>query len=351
MDAGAKDDGPKYFRNGLRELQAKLEDRVYVHMAPFCADLVQVFTHAITTAEEDQVMLEDGSAPVALSAKQKDIKKVAKRIIKSIKDKVAEAQRAETGLSGRQMSSELINLDAMLESNLRIRHGSVLHSVDGSLMTDGEPGSPLATRLVNGHSGFGSDSKDKAGEGIDKDETTDDAIIRLQLVPGAETIPIINTGDANGTSKQHNGEGGSSTSSTATAPALSASGSTNPSMHPPEPFTPPDHHPEADGAGNDIRESVEGGIPWYAEAFSPRGTTIYEERWGGREIIRSMSEDLSELGEDDLVNLLDADAGQSVVVTTNGNLAPPETMDETRRKALERKKQMARRRRKLGWGG
>lgn len=337
-------------------------------MAPFCADLVQVFSNAITHTETDQALLEDGSAPVALSAKQKDIKKVAKRIIKSIKEKVADAQRAETELSGRPMEGDFINLDAMLESSLRVRHGSVMHSVDGSLITDGEPGSPLATRLVNGHSGPGAEGKEKSrrltngdvdmhdAEHLvngdhDKDETTDDAIIRLQLAPGADTIPIINTGEENGTIKRQNGEGGSSTSSTATAPALSASGSTNPSTHPPEPFTPPDHHPETDNAGNEIRESVEGGVPWYAEAFSPHGTTIYEERWGGRDVLRSMSEDFSELGEDDLQNLLDADMGQTIAVTSNGKLAPPETMDEARHKALERKKQMARRRRKLGWGG
>jgi NuA3 HAT complex component NTO1 len=58
------------------------------------------------------------------------------------------------------------------------------------------------------------------------------------------------------------------------------------------------------------------------QAFDPIGTTIHEERWTGRDVMRGMSEELSELDEDELKDLVDdeldpgsnnapANAGQS----------------------------------------
>lgn len=46
-----------------------------------------------------------------------------------------------------------------------------------------------------------------------------------------------------------------------------------------------------------------GGIPWFAHAFDPDGITILEERWSGRELMREMSEELSEISDDELQDL------------------------------------------------
>jgi NuA3 HAT complex component NTO1 len=363
LDAGAKDDGHKYFKLELRDLQSKLEERHYVSMAPFLSDLVQVFSSVILKTANEEPIPEDGPLAQGMTARQKEVKKVGKRILGRVKDMVFDAQRIEAELSNRALPGDFINVEELLENNLRARQGSIMPSVDGSVMLE-DPMSPSAKRQVNGHAkGSNADTDDKLhrangdvvmqdsaearvnGDAItDKDQKTDDAIIRLQLKPGAETIPIINTGDEVPALSVKNGGAVSSTSSTATAPALSASGSTNPSHHP-GPLTPPDHAME-----NGTAETVEGGVPWYLEAFDPRGTTIHEERWGGRDIMRSMSEDLSELGEDDLANLIPADAlaeGQA----GSALLVPPSAADDARMRQLERKKQAAKKRRKLGWGG
>lgn len=42
------------------------------------------------------------------------------------------------------------------------------------------------------------------------------------------------------------------------------------------------------------------GIPWYLIPFDPSGTTIYQERWDGRDVMRDLSEELSEMDEEDL---------------------------------------------------
>lgn len=38
----------------------------------------------------------------------------------------------------------------------------------------------------------------------------------------------------------------------------------------------------------------DGGIPWYMQNFRPEGTRVQEEQWSGRELVRAMSEDLSD---------------------------------------------------------
>lgn len=351
-------------------------------VAPFCVDFVQVFSTAVLTLPSEDMGPDDSTLSQRLSLIQKEIKKVAKRIVHRVKDMILDAQRIEAELNGRPLEGDWIDLDGMLESDLRARRGSVIASVDGSVITE-DPASPSAKRLVNGYAAPVSHPSDNAtlapvevsngnltnGEIVmhgarghtvngehrdnDKDETTDDAVVRIQIRPGSNTIPIINTGDDAGLTNVQNGGFVSSTSSTATGPALSASGSTHPSTHAPEPLTPPEQQPGIDTADNALPTSVEGGVPWYLEAFEPRGTTIHEERWSGRDIMRSMSEDLSELSEEDLANLLDADVIQDGLRnghSGNANLAPPVAPDESRKKMLERKKDRARKRRKLGWG-
>lgn len=56
-----------------------------------------------------------------------------------------------------------------------------------------------------------------------------------------------------------------------------------------------------------------GGIPWYVEQFDPFGTTIYEERWTGQQVLREMSEELSEMDEDELQGL-----GPDEIALANG---------------------------------
>lgn len=69
-----------------------------------------------------------------------------------------------------------------------------------------------------------------------------------------------------------------------------------------EPPTPPLSHASASSAWNAL---AYGGIPWYMNAFSPDGTTIYEEKWSGRDVAREMSEELSDMEEDELNGLVE----------------------------------------------
>ena len=74
-----------------------------------------------------------------------------------------------------------------------------------------------------------------------------------------------------------------------------------------EPPTPPiSYDGQASGA-------LQGGIPWYLEAFDPEGTTIYDERWTGKDALRQLSEELSEMDEDELQDLGGQDFASELV--------------------------------------
>lgn len=69
----------------------------------------------------------------------------------------------------------------------------------------------------------------------------------------------------------------------------------------PEPLTPPRSEK------NLLNPLGNGGVPWYFETFDVHGTTVYEERYTGREVLRDLSEELSELDDDELDGLADSD--------------------------------------------
>jgi NuA3 HAT complex component NTO1 len=68
-----------------------------------------------------------------------------------------------------------------------------------------------------------------------------------------------------------------------------------------EPLTPPRSEK------NLLNPLHNGGIPWYLEPFDLHGTTVYEPVWAGREVLKAMSEDLSELDDDELDGLAGSD--------------------------------------------
>ncbi|KAF2095611.1 hypothetical protein NA57DRAFT_44156 [Rhizodiscina lignyota] len=355
LDAGPKDDGPKYFKNGLRDIQRKLEERSYTSILMFSNDLELVFAAAIGTDVPTSDIFSSGdvAVPPTLTTKQKDIKKVAKRINKGIQPAIEDAQRKEADLTGKPFEGELINLDAMLESNLRaVRHGSMLPSVTGESVDhphEMDPTSPqklLANGVTEDSHAAAIDSETvEAGpeaQLTDGDVNMEDAPELSADGEHPETIPIINT-DPESSILNDKAATGSSTSSTVTAPALSASGSTNPSTHPPGPLTPPNQ--ETDVHNEEPPAPLQqGGIPWYLEAFEPRGTTIHEERWVGRDVMRDMSEDLSEIDDDALEEMMDnehADVDGKHVngVNANGNLVPPNPQT-TSKAAVKRKRRL-----------
>lgn len=90
----------------------------------------------------------------------------------------------------------------------------------------------------------------------------------------------------------------------------------------------------------DHQALTNGGIPWYMETFDPDGATVQEERWTGRDLVRGMSEELSDMGDEELSGLVDLEPINAVQETSNGTLHPAdaEQLAAARRKAAAKRK-------------
>lgn len=241
-------------------------------------------------------------------------KALAKRIIKAVQGALEDAIRKESELSGRPFEKELRDLDLLLENSMRSRRdsmggpqGAMIGEIDG---LDPNPGINSTEVL-----------KDTITDGnpqdvMDLDTAPKRSLINHQLTPD-EPNGTTSDGIANGTAAQ------------SVDPVISTRR---------EPPTPP-----LSSAGQSQTLSI-GGIPWYMEPFDPSGTTIHEERWTGRELVRGMSEELSDMDEDELSGLVADDVAD---ITQGDNQSALDAEKAAKREA--RKKAAARRKRNRGW--
>jgi NuA3 HAT complex component NTO1 len=261
----------------------------------------------------DTVGLDDNDSTSKLTPEQKDMRLRAKRIIGKIKPILQDAAQKEAELERKgdlQEDAQTVStvFDDCFRTQATLSHPS--RGDQDEAENDAEDKAETAPQLSNGHNQDGAgtgagrkriaedvevpdtpDTKKRRSPRIEEStatnaatarhNVTDTAIIRLEVGPG-QTIPISNIDGRDDS-----------------APALSNSGSTNPSTTHPDPLTPP-------RSEKDIPAPLAGGgVAWYLSEFEPHGTTIHDEPWKGREIIRGMSEELSELDDDAMNGLVD----------------------------------------------
>ncbi|KAF2738415.1 hypothetical protein EJ04DRAFT_532398 [Polyplosphaeria fusca] len=319
-------DSKGVFSEGFNSIQTKLEEKYYTSVHTFSEDMAMVFSSVIgfatITNVEDAEHEMSGVAHNSLTAEQKEKKKLAKRIIKGIQSHFEVAQRRENDLAGKAYET-LPDLEALLDQNLR-RQQAV------SRVEAFQPASELAgtnkmNRDTQGDEVMANADDTSAKEDgirhaptpeddtLDQqrlhDEASDEAAIAAQL--GQDALHASSNGDTHMDAMvidQEQADG----QIAGTAP-----------------LTPPRSEKDL------LAPIAHGGIPWYMEAFDPVGTTIHEEKWTGREVLREMSEELSELDDDELDGLADSDD----FLTTGGTVAEGNVPVQ-----LEKKKQKKKRR-------
>jgi NuA3 HAT complex component NTO1 len=270
----------------------------------------------VTTIGGDGELDLNKVAHSTLTSEQKETKKLVKRIMRGLQPLFEEALRKEADLAGRPYE-KLPDLETLLNHKLERRasalsaEGSVRQSTETEQLTATRDDQLLPDVELDG-AGTKTDDVHMAPTPDDNaadphrtahDEAADEAAIAAQLGQDAMHIdPVESRADAMDVNHgQTNGQ----------------------------PLTPPGSEKNLNSLGN-------GGIPWYFEPFDIHGTTVYEERYTGREVLRDMSEELSELDDDILDGLADSDP-----------VRPPDAPDSNVaevKKAVARKKQ-----RRRGW--
>jgi NuA3 HAT complex component NTO1 len=254
----------------------------------------------------------------SLSAEQKEMKKIVKRITKVLQPHFEEAMRKESELA-RRPYEKLPDLETLLNQKLQRQPSVFSHdeTVRQTTETDQATVEQAQEDAVDGEEAAAISQKpeemqmaptpdDNAADAHHAhDEAADEAALAIQL--GQEVL--------HGSNDEHH------------ADAMEVdSTDTNG-----QPLTPPRSEK------NLLNPLGNGGIPWYFETFDVHGTTVYEERYTGREVLRDMSEELSELDDDELDGLADSDP-----------IRPADTPDANVaaiKKAVARKRQ----KRSRGW--
>lgn len=283
------------FAEGFAPVLANLEIRHYSSVAAFSADAVAALKSvpgletATSLSDAQERMANAPARDDTLDAEQKELKKLAKRIMKAIQPLLYDALRKEVELSGRPFDKDMLLLDKPTEPMVNGDSGHLANHDVAKRLPNGGPPSP---------------------EDVDMDESTT-----------AKTTP--RSAKPSGGKKTQPDDKEQETVDRGTLPTPA------PSEH---------------GA---LAALAQGGVPWYLEAFDPVGVEVHDERWTGRDVLRGMSEELSEIDEDELNGLgpdMEADSpappdsGTAVVAEPEEDEAPT-----TAKKAPAKKKRSSRR--------
>ncbi|KAJ5698319.1 hypothetical protein N7462_000324 [Penicillium macrosclerotiorum] len=277
-------DSKAAFAPGMLSIRKRLEERFYPSVASFSADLASLFTSEIgvapagdTAALQEQI---SGRAP-ELSLEQREKRKLAKRIIKAIQPALEDAIRKESELNRKPFEKELRDLDVILDQSVMSRRDSI--EFEGDVELDAGPPEPKAEPM----------------EGVETTYDVSEVHAESQSVKGTENQSVVVPEE--GFDEE-------------TAPVDEINPNINTAYR---------RHPTPILSEEDQQLPLaQGGIQWYMQSFDPIGTTIHEERWTGRDVMRGMSEELSELDEDELKDLVADEQDQDPAhALANGNNA------------------------------
>ena len=267
-----------------------LDEKFYTSVQAFNEDLVTVLSTKIDFApiasvgDAEQEM--NKVAHSTLTSEQKEMKKLVRRIIKGVQPLSEEALRKEADLAGRPCE-KFPDLEILLEQKLQRRSGVLSVDEDAQPTTEGR--STSGDARVNGS---------ETEEGIKKSNET-------QFAPTPDEIAT-----------DHHAVHDEAADEAAIAAQLGQDAMYAASRGPPGDAMDMDHKSSSDRAEpltpprsekNLLNPLVHGGIPWYLETFDIHGTTVHDERYTGREVLRAMSEELSELDDDELNGLAGSD--------------------------------------------
>ncbi|KAB8349824.1 hypothetical protein FH972_023837 [Carpinus fangiana] len=250
-----------HFWEEFRLIKARVDTRAYTSVAAFTADVSHAFQTSVPYLGEFKDVFEmhaelssKSLREVIMEPDSKNKLKEAKRFLNTINDRLQEATQHETDLAGKQFDGEIQHIQNMVNGG---DHKS----------------EKLEKSRVNGLHNIrdGPVTPPEGANGAATSSTSGDVEMA--------DVPTVNGGDVAG--------------------------------HSTAPLTPPRSEK------NLLATNSVGGVPWYLELFDIAGTTVHDERWTGREVMRDMSEELSEIGEDELtemgvgMNGVKDEAGQS----------------------------------------
>ncbi|KAI0902281.1 bromodomain and PHD finger-containing protein [Annulohypoxylon nitens] len=306
------------FHEGLLKLSNRIDERFYTTTLAFAHDLCEVINIGVNTEPKSQSESQQKAGLVAPAVSKSDFsdyrdrKKLGKRILKSIQPQLETALRLESEAVHRPFNTMRHELESMIEASLELRQQApnqgngesersrdvimvdssapeitVGGEVDGSaVMEQPSEDVPMAgTGVAVGSGNIEVNTSGLDGDEMDGVEPTT-RTLSFREAPAIESKPEASSVDG--------------MQAMDTPPAINGYVGATPLLQPAPP-TPPQSNGSLGHQPPD--PLVDGGVVWYLRDFEPEGTSAIQEQWQGRDAVRSLSEELSEIDEDELKGL------------------------------------------------
>jgi NuA3 HAT complex component NTO1 len=310
------------FYDGLLPLSSRLDQRYYTTTLTLAHDLCDVIHTGINTEPDTPVETPQNPAlglPVPIKVDSfsdyRERKKLGKRILKAVQPQLETALRLEAEANHRPFEGLKQQLETMIEASLEYRPKPVADGGDGEgeqsqdvIMVD----SSAAVIAVGGSNHNGLTSRDENEDvkmtDADNQASTDGSIevdtsaietdVKVEGIRATADITAAPNSEAIETKPDMTAKNGLLPVNT--PPETNGYISAPPTSQPAPP-TPP----QSNGSlGRQPFDALtDGGILWYLQEFEPEGTSAALEQWSGREAVRSLSEELTEIDDDELKEL------------------------------------------------
>lgn len=289
------------------KLQDKFDRRLYTTTLAFAHDLCEVINGGINTEpkleSEGQPRFDLVESPTKPFSKSQDRKRLGKRIIRSVQSHLETALKAEADLTSKPYVDLQKELEGMIDASLEIRK-PFPPKPEAESSGQGDQDIVMAEAPENGHITVAEshgDGADGAGDKMDVDELSievkdEDAV----QINGKAPAEPADSGEGV-THQEHGSNLPNGVKLAPTPPDTNEYATISNGSSGPAPLTPPQSNGSF-GRGTD-NILTEGGIPWYLKPFDPVGTTAIEEQWAGRDAVRSLSEELTDMDEAELDDL------------------------------------------------
>lgn len=324
----------KLFSRGLAKVQSRIEKRFYVTALSFAQDLGDIIGEGIATAPRVEVSDQrfeaaDAAPPKNAFSDIRERRKLGKRILKALQPYLETALRVESEISKKPYEKLQKELEAVVDASIDAARASSAGGEakrddaeeEDTIMVDAPDASEIMVK-----SAFRAEAAMDTGEdgGNIEVKTSGLGIVGADALDAMEVSPRR--------SKRSAASNGVDASETP------------PAGHEFRPPTPPQSNGSLSKEPGDAL--AEGGILWYLKAMKPVGTSILSEHWAaGRDAVRMLSEDLTDLDDEELRGL-GADVDEAVAAA--GMDAEPTADNKVWSASKSKTSSRARRRRASG---
>lgn len=267
----------------------------------FAVDLCEIISVGIArtpgpdpSMDQSQTETVNASPDKSTFSDIRERRKLGKRILKAVQPFLEAALRVESEISQKPFEGLQKELETLIDRSVEARRPTTATSQDqpnelsdeanDTIMVDAE-----LQITVKASSTEGGDAMDTTSDGGNIEVSTNidvDTSGLAETEKKQESLPntVQSSDTPPGTdgyvSKPEPSQSGLSQSGPPTPPQ--SNGSVG--LEPADPLT-------------------DGGIFWYLKGHEPKGTSVLEERWAGRDAVRMLSEDLTDLDDEELKGL------------------------------------------------